>query len=105
MLSFISGQIAFFSALLSGKGGKTMLSLRFSWLALMAGALCAMPGYSPADIQAGKQLYGVNCAHRHGPTGNTLSQITPWRFDNIPDRARRGTKPGRSKWATCCRLI
>jgi putative heme-binding domain-containing protein len=57
------------------KGGKTMSSLRFSLLALMAGALCAQQGYSPADIQAGKQLYGVNCTHCHGPNGNTVSGV------------------------------
>ncbi len=57
------------------KGVMTMLSLRFCLFALMAGALCAQQGYSPADIQAGKQLYGVNCTHCHGPNGDSVSGV------------------------------
>jgi putative heme-binding domain-containing protein len=58
----------------------TMLSLRFSWLALpaatlMSGVLFAQAGYSPADIAAGKQLYGVNCTHCHGPSGDSVSGV------------------------------
>jgi putative heme-binding domain-containing protein len=60
----------------------TMLSLRRSprfsllaALALMAGALSAQPGYSPADAQAGKQLYGVNCTACHGPNGDFVSGV------------------------------
>jgi putative heme-binding domain-containing protein len=43
--------------------------------ALMAGALCAQEGYSPADIQAGKQLYRVNCTSCHGPNGDSVSGV------------------------------
>jgi putative heme-binding domain-containing protein len=57
------------------KGGMTMFSLRFSMLALMASAVWAQQGYSPADIQAGKQLYGVNCTHCHGPTGSSVAGV------------------------------
>jgi putative heme-binding domain-containing protein len=60
----------------------TMLSLRRSprfsllaALALMAGALYAQQGYSPADVQAGKQLYGVNCTACHGPNGDFVSGV------------------------------
>lgn len=68
----------------------TMLSLRRSprclflarlaALALTAGALwmhplLGQPGYSPADIQAGKQLYGVNCSACHGPNGDFVSGV------------------------------
>jgi putative heme-binding domain-containing protein len=53
----------------------TMFSLRFALLVLGAGALCAQQGYSPADIQAGKQLYGVNCTHCHGPTGSSVAGV------------------------------
>lgn len=62
-----------------------MLSLRFSslapvaglalGLAMPAGALFAQQGYSPADIQAGKQLYRVNCTHCHGPNGDSVAGI------------------------------
>ena len=59
-----------------------MLSLRrsppFSLLAaftLMAGALCAQQGYSPADIQTGKRLYGLNCTNCHGPNGDFVSGV------------------------------
>jgi putative heme-binding domain-containing protein len=48
---------------------------RFSLLALMAGALCAQQGYNPADIQSGKQLYGVNCSNCHGPKGDFVSGV------------------------------
>ena len=44
-------------------------------LALMAGALCAQEGYNPADIQAGKHLYGVNCSACHGPNGDFVSGV------------------------------
>jgi len=57
------------------KGVMTMLSLRFCLFALMAGALSAQQGYSPADIQAGKQLYGVNCSNCHGPNGDFVSGV------------------------------
>src|SRR5277367_4009760 len=53
----------------------TMLSLRFLLLALLAGVLLAQQGYSPADIQAGKQLYGVNCTNCHGPNGDFVSGV------------------------------
>jgi putative heme-binding domain-containing protein len=59
----------------------TMLSLRRSPRglllagALLAKALCAQSGYSPADIQAGKQLYGVNCSACHGPNGDFVSGV------------------------------
>ena len=52
-----------------------MCSPRFCLLALMAGALCAQLGYSPADVQAGKQLYGVNCSACHGPNGDFVSGV------------------------------
>jgi putative heme-binding domain-containing protein len=48
---------------------------RFSFLALMAGALCGQQGYNPADIQSGKQLYGVNCSNCHGPKGDFVSGV------------------------------
>ena len=48
-----------------------MCSLRFLLLASVAGAMCAQQGYNPADVQAGKQLYAVNCSHCHGPKGAT----------------------------------
>ena len=54
------------------------LNPRFVWLAgfgLMAGALCAQQGYSTADIQTGKQLYGVNCSNCHGPNGDFVSGV------------------------------
>jgi putative heme-binding domain-containing protein len=44
-------------------------------LALTAGALYAQQGYSAADIQAGKQLYGVNCTNCHGPKGDSVSGV------------------------------
>lgn len=50
-------------------------SPRFLWLAFMAGALCAQQGYSPEDVQAGKQLYGVNCSNCHGPNGDFVSGV------------------------------
>ena len=56
----------------------TMLSpglALMSALALMAGALCAQDGYHPADIQTGKQLYGVNCSACHGPNGDFVSGV------------------------------
>ncbi len=37
--------------------------------------MCAQQGYSPADIQAGKQLYGVNCSNCHGPNGDFVSGV------------------------------
>jgi putative heme-binding domain-containing protein len=49
--------------------------LAFVELALMAGALCAQQGYSPADVQAGKKLYGVNCTACHGPNGDFVSGV------------------------------
>ena len=57
-----------------------MLSLRFSLLAcsvaaLTAGAMFAQQGYSQADIEAGKQLYGVNCTNCHGPNGDSVSGV------------------------------
>lgn len=57
-----------------------MLSLRFSLMAcaaafLGAGALLAQQGYSPADIQAGKHLYGINCTQCHGPNGDQVSGV------------------------------
>ena len=57
------------------KGGTTMLSLRICLLSCVAGALCAQQGYSPADIQAGKQLYRVNCTNCHGPNGDSVSGV------------------------------
>jgi len=52
-----------------------MSSLRFSLLALLAGAAFAQQGYSPADIQSGKQLYGVNCSNCHGPNGDFVAGV------------------------------
>jgi putative heme-binding domain-containing protein len=48
---------------------------RFSLLALAAGTLCAQQGYGPADIQSGKQLYGVNCSNCHGANGDFVSGV------------------------------
>jgi putative heme-binding domain-containing protein len=42
---------------------------------LAACALFAQQGYSPADVQAGKQLYRVNCANCHGPSGDSVSGV------------------------------
>jgi putative heme-binding domain-containing protein len=50
-------------------------SLRFSLLALLAGAAFAQQGYSPADIQSGKQLYSVNCSNCHGAKGDFVSGV------------------------------
>jgi len=50
-------------------------SPRFCLLALLAGALCAQEGYSPADVQIGKQLYGDNCSNCHGPNGDFVSGV------------------------------
>jgi putative heme-binding domain-containing protein len=50
-------------------------SLRLSLLALTAGAALAQQGYSPADVQSGKQLYGVNCSNCHGPNGAFVSGV------------------------------
>ena len=64
-----------------------MLSLRFSFVwRSMAGALFAQQGYSPADIQAGKQLYGVNCTNCHGPNGDFVSGVDlgHGNFDELP---------------------
>jgi len=56
-----------------------MWSRRWSRLfflsALAAGAMCAQQGYSAADIQTGKQLYGVNCSNCHGPNGDFVSGV------------------------------
>lgn len=57
-----------------------MLSLRFSLMAcsaafLAGGALFAQQGYSPADVQAGKHLYGINCTQCHGPNGDQVSGV------------------------------
>ena len=52
-----------------------MWSRLFFLSALTAGAICAQQGYSPADIQAGKQLYGVNCSNCHGPNGDFVSGV------------------------------
>jgi putative heme-binding domain-containing protein len=53
----------------------TMSSLRFSLLAVIAGAAFAQSGYSPADIKTGKQLYGVNCTNCHGPNGDFVAGV------------------------------
>src|SRR5271170_8442647 len=50
-------------------------SPRFCLYVVMAGALCAQPGYRPADVQTGKQLYGVNCTNCHGPKGDFVSGV------------------------------
>jgi putative heme-binding domain-containing protein len=42
---------------------------------LLAGVLSAQQGYSPADVQAGKRLYGVNCSACHGPNGDFVSGV------------------------------
>ncbi len=52
-----------------------MWSRLFSLLALVAGTVFAQQGYSPADIQTGKQLYGVNCSNCHGPKGDFVSGV------------------------------
>jgi putative heme-binding domain-containing protein len=57
-----------------------MLRVRFSLMAcsaafLTAGVLCAQEGYSAADIQAGKKLYGSNCTQCHGATGDLISGV------------------------------
>ena len=57
------------------KGGTTMLSVRVCLFLLTAGALFAQQGYDSADIQAGKQLYRVNCSNCHGPAGDMVSGV------------------------------
>ncbi len=70
------------------KGGMTMCSRRRSprFLSLtsaaalasvlaFAGPAWAQLGYSAADIDAGKQLYRVNCTHCHGPNGDMVSGV------------------------------
>jgi cytochrome c oxidase cbb3-type subunit III len=52
-----------------------MFSLRFCLLTAAASALFAQQGYPPADIQAGKQLYRVNCTHCHGANGDQVSGV------------------------------
>jgi putative heme-binding domain-containing protein len=52
-----------------------MWSRRFSLLALLPMAAFAQEGYSPADIQSGKQLYGVNCSNCHGAKGDFVSGV------------------------------
>jgi putative heme-binding domain-containing protein len=60
------------------KGGMTMWIRRWSahliGLALAAGTACAQ-GYSAADVQTGKQLYGVNCTNCHGPKGDFVAGV------------------------------
>jgi putative heme-binding domain-containing protein len=41
----------------------------------MSAAAFAQQGYSPADVQSGKQLYGVNCSNCHGPNGDFVSGV------------------------------
>src|SRR5271154_7558506 len=49
-------------------------ALTGGWM-LLAGAVCAQEGYSPADVQSGKQLYSVNCSNCHGPNGDFVSGV------------------------------
>src|SRR5271154_6286869 len=49
-------------------------ALTGGWM-LLAGAVCAQEGYSPADVQSGKQLYGVNCSNCHGPKGDFVAGV------------------------------
>lgn len=53
------------------------LSLFFcaTGIAMLSTPLPAQEGYSPADIQAGKQLYRVNCTNCHGPNGDFVSGV------------------------------
>jgi putative heme-binding domain-containing protein len=46
----------------------------FLWV-LVSAAAFAQQGYSPADVQSGKQLYGVNCSNCHGPNGDFVSGV------------------------------
>ena len=93
-----------------------MLSLRFSLLAsvaglalglaMPAGALFAQQGYSPADIQAGKQLYRVNCSHCHGPNGDSVvgRRSRPRHFQARLHRQRAGRDHGAGHpWTRPCR--
>ncbi len=43
--------------------------------AFITAPLLAQQGYTPAQIQAGKQLYRVNCTHCHGATGDSVSGV------------------------------
>jgi len=52
-----------------------MFRPRFCLLLFACPALFAQQGYSPADIEAGKQLYRVNCTHCHGPNGDGVSGV------------------------------
>ena len=44
-------------------------------LLLTACAIYAQPGYTPEGIQAGKQLYSVNCTNCHGQNGDFVSGV------------------------------
>src|SRR5580658_9150571 len=56
-----------------------MLSRRWSRSFCLLGVVSmtafAQQGYSPADIQSGKQLYRVNCTNCHGPNGDFVSGV------------------------------
>jgi putative heme-binding domain-containing protein len=42
---------------------------------MIAGALLAQHGYTPADAQAGGALYRVNCSACHGPEGDSVPGV------------------------------
>jgi mono/diheme cytochrome c family protein len=53
----------------------TMWSPRLFVLVFLPGALLAQQGYPAAEIEAGKQLYRVNCTNCHGPNGDMVSGV------------------------------
>ena len=48
-----------------------LLGMRFLIPLLLAGALFAQHGYTPADVESGGRLYRSNCAACHGPNGDS----------------------------------
>jgi putative heme-binding domain-containing protein len=52
-----------------------MWRLRFSLLVLAAGTLTAQQSSKSAEVDAGRQLYGVNCSNCHGPNGDFVSGV------------------------------
>jgi putative heme-binding domain-containing protein len=52
-----------------------MWAIRFSLLALAAGALLAQRNYTPADIVEGQRLFRANCVLCHGPEGDQVPGI------------------------------
>jgi putative heme-binding domain-containing protein len=52
-----------------------MWAVRFSLLALAAGALLAQRSYTPGDVQDGQKLFLTNCSACHGPEGDAVPGV------------------------------